>query len=87
MYQNGNKGSFGSCSGCGQRIIWIKTTAGKNMPCNPTLVNYTTGGKERIVTPQGTVVAGTIAENAAVADGTGYISHFATCKRRGLFKK
>lgn len=57
------------------------------MPCDPVLVNYTTGGKDRIVTPQGTVVAGTIVDNAGKADGTGYISHFATCQRRGLFKK
>ena len=26
-------GNFGQCSGCGARVIWIKTEAGKNMPC------------------------------------------------------
>lgn len=64
MQQRESRGSFGSCSGCGKRIVWIKTTAGKNMPCDPVLVNYTVGGKDRIVTPQGTVVAGTIVDSA-----------------------
>ena len=53
------------------------------MPVNPELVNYKAvpGGKERIVTPEGVVVAG---EKCSVdeAEGCGYISHFATCSRR-----
>lgn len=61
----------------------LKTKAGKNMPVNPELVNYKAvpGGKERIVTPEGVVVAG---EKCSVdeAEGCGYISHFATCSRR-----
>lgn len=71
---------FGTCRKCGKRILWIKTTAGKNMPVNPDLINYrvVTGGKERIVTQNGQVVAGEKCR-AEVADGIGYISHFATC--------
>lgn len=74
---------FGTCRQCGDRILWVKTQAGKNMPVNPELINYKAvpGGKERIVTPEGAVVAG---EKCSVeeADGYGYISHFATCARR-----
>ena len=33
-------GNFGQCGGCGCRILWIRTKAGKNMPCNPTMLNY-----------------------------------------------
>lgn len=53
-------GNFGQCSGCGARVIWIKTEAGKNMPCNPTLHNYKIDqtGKEKIVTQTGKVVTG-----------------------------
>lgn len=71
---------FGTCRKCGKRILWIKTTAGKNMPVNPDLINYriVTGGKERIVTQNGQVVAGEKCR-PEVADGIGYISHFATC--------
>lgn len=50
-------GNFGQCSGCGARVIWIKTEAGKNMPCNPTLHNYKIDptGKEKIVTQTGII--------------------------------
>lgn len=27
--------NIGKCSGCGRPIIWIVTTNGKKMPCNP----------------------------------------------------
>lgn len=33
-------GSYGKCAGCGAMVIWVKTQAGKNMPCDPTLHNY-----------------------------------------------
>lgn len=50
------------------------------MPVNPELIDYkaASGGKERIVTPSGVVVAGERCR-AEEADGVGYISHFATC--------
>lgn len=53
-------GSYGKCAGCGEMVIWVKTQAGKNMPCNPTLHNYKIDptGKEKIVTQTGKVVTG-----------------------------
>ena len=39
----GNRDNFGKCRSCGQQVIWIKTVAGKNMPCNPQLVTYRQG--------------------------------------------
>ncbi|MDO5146117.1 MAG: hypothetical protein Q4D60_03865 [Eubacteriales bacterium] len=73
-------GNFGQCRACGARIMWIKTKNGKNMPVDPQFVDFKTkaGGKERIVTPAGDVVAGERCK-AGEADGYGYISHFATC--------
>ena len=43
------KNSFGNCSKCGKQIMWIKTKAGKSMPCNPSFVYYKEkkGGKDR----------------------------------------
>lgn len=43
------KNSFGNCSKCGKQIMWIKTKAGKSMPCNPSFVYYKEqkGGKGR----------------------------------------
>lgn len=82
-------GSFGTCSKCGKRILWIKTISGKNMPCDPTFVYYKekTGGKDRIVLPNGQVVAGEIQKQAEYADGFGYVSHFATCEYSKMFRK
>lgn len=61
--------------------MWIRTKAGKNMPVDPTFVDYkaTSGGKERVVTPAGDVVAGERCKATEKPDGYGYISHFATC--------
>ena len=71
---------FSNCKKCGNRILWLRTPAGKNMPVDPNLINYreVPGGKERIVTPNGMVIAGE-RSNPDEADGVGYISHFATC--------
>lgn len=82
----GSYNPFGTCRNCGCQIMWIKTKAGKNMPVNPSMVNYRrpiagVKAKEKIVTPQGEVVC---ADEVAPekAEGFGYISHFATCKAR-----
>jgi len=82
-------GNFGQCSGCGARVIWVKTEAGKNMPCNPTLHNYKIDptGKEKIVTQTGKVVTGVTGVDAQSADGFGYISHFATCRSANNFRR
>lgn len=32
--------SRGRCRGCGAEIEWVKTAAGKSMPCDPQLVPY-----------------------------------------------
>lgn len=80
---------FGTCSKCKKQIMWIKTKAGKNMPCDTGFVYYKeeAGGKDRIVLPNGLVVAGTIQNNPEHADGFGYISHFATCEYEKMFRK
>ncbi len=73
-------GQFSQCNRCGARIMWVKTKAGKNMPVDPQFVDFKKikGGKERLVLPNGEVVAGERCK-AKEADGYGYISHFATC--------
>ena len=82
------RGNFGRCAGCGAQIIWIKTKAGKNMPCNMLLVDYKAdGGKDKIVIPSGEVVSGTIVSSPDDADGHGYVSHFATCRNAKNFRR
>lgn len=48
-----------TCRGCGAPIVWIKTPAGKAMPCDPAPVYYKAapGGKDKIVTTRGEVVS------------------------------
>lgn len=81
--------SFGICSKCGKQIMWVKTKAGKNMPCNPNFVYYKEqkDGKDRIVLDNGEVVAGMIQSYPEHASGSGYISHFATCEAAQMFRK
>ncbi len=82
------RGNFGHCSGCGEQIIWIRTAAGRNMPCNTKLVDYVAdGGRDKIVLANGNVVSGTIINDPAKADGHGYTSHFATCSRAKNFRR
>lgn len=83
------KNSFGNCSKCGKQIMWIKTKAGKNMPCNPSFVYYKEqkGGKDRIVITNGEVAVGTVQDYPEHATGFGYISHFATCEAAQMFRK
>lgn len=84
-----SRGNFGTCRGCGRQVMWIKTTAGKNMPVDTTIVNYRVDstGKERIVTQAGDVVCGTTGVTPDEADGMGYISHFATCPQARAFSR
>lgn len=74
---------FGTCRFCRQRIMWIKTRAGKNMPVDPHMLSYRKPrGEEKatdkLVTPLGEVVSA-IQVNGGEAEGTGYLAHFATC--------
>lgn len=77
---------FGTCVYCGQRIMWVRTKAGRNMPVNLELISYRRpeAGKkaaEKIVTQTGEVVCADRVDSSQ-AEGIGYISHFATCKNR-----
>lgn len=68
-----------TCRGCGAPIVWIKTPAGKAMPCDPAPVYYKAapGGKDKIVTTRGEVVSCEIVPGAEATDA-GYRPHWAT---------
>ncbi len=79
--------SMNRCKSCGALIVYVPTVAGKMMPCDHQLVDYypTKGGKQRIVTPGGKVVA---AEFSGTGEPeVGYISHFATCPNAKSHRK
>lgn len=82
--------NFSTCRSCGRQIIWIRTKAGKNMPCDTTLINYKLDGNatDNIVTENGNVIRCNARDiSPEEADGTGYISHFATCPNAARHRK
>lgn len=78
-----------NCRGCGRRIVWIKMNSGKSMPCDPDPVPYWAGAgfHNRIVTPNGEVIACKLNGYRENATGIGYIPHWATCPKCKDFKK
>ena len=88
MAQRNGRKDFSMCQKCGARILWIQMKSGKKMPVNPEFVNFRKGsGKDRIVLPNGEVVAGKIVTDPREADGYGYVSHFATCEYAQRFRR
>lgn len=77
------------CRGCGADIVFIKSVAGKTIPCNAESISYVqkADGDLKIVTPNGEVLSGSAAEDPQKATGIGYISHFATCPAADSFRK
>ena len=79
----------GRCRGCGADILWIKTAAGKNMPCDPEPVTYWArkGAAGKVMTPNGEVISCDFTGDLKKATGIGYVSHFSTCPSAGKFRR
>lgn len=79
-----------TCRGCGAPIVWIRTAAGKSMPCDaePVLYKAREGAAGKIITGNGTVLSADIGGLAAFEpDGVGHVSHFATCPAAEQFRR
>lgn len=76
------------CKGCGAEIIFIKTSGGKSIPCNPDQYCYWAkkNGKDRIVTPNGEVISCELHGPFDKATGAGYEPHWATCPVADRFR-
>ena len=70
-----------TCKYCGAEILWIMMKSGKAMPCNTDEFMYKENkhGNMKIVTQSGSVVIAFPCTDRNVADGIGYVSHYATC--------
>lgn len=78
------------CKRCGRRIVWVKTPAGKSMPCDPEPIHFipAAGGDLQLVTANGVVARGRKPEeNEKEISQIGYTSHFATCPYADTFRK
>lgn len=80
--------SYGRCSGCGRKILWVKTTAGKNMPCDPGCVAYwpVVGARGKVVRNDGSVVSCEFIGPKETAH-LGYTPHWSTCPKANKFKR
>lgn len=77
------------CRGCGAPIVFVKTAAGKSMPCNPGRVPFWAKqkGSKKIVTISGEVVSCELEGQRTTVSGFGYVSHFSTCPQANSFRK
>lgn len=71
-----------ACGRCGAAIVWVRTPAGKAMPCDarPVYIVQEEGGPEKGVLRDGRVVSCRFTDDPDQATGMGYVPHFATCK-------
>lgn len=79
-----------ACKACMAAIVWIKTPAGKSIPCDATPRYYIEKprvGSKKIVTPNGQVLSCEYTEDPAKATGVGYVPHWATCPYARQFRR
>lgn len=69
--------------------MWIRTPAGKSMPCDVHPITYKaqSKAKDKIVTLNGEVISCIIAPADNYATGIGYIPHWATCPNADKFRR
>ena len=77
-----------TCKGCGARILWVRTTAGRMMPCEQRAVQYweRPDGRHKIVTRSGRVVSCEFSGDGP-PNGLGHSPHFAVCPKAGQFRR
>lgn len=71
-----------ACGRCGAAIVWVRTPAGKAMPCDARAVYIVQeeGGPEKGVLRDGRVVSCRFVDEPGEATALGYVPHFATCR-------
>ena len=77
------------CKSCGAEIVWVKTRAGKDMPCDPGLIPFWAKFKatSKVVTLDGDVVSCLLDGDPDEISGVGRIPHWATCPNAAQHKR
>ena len=77
------------CKGCKKLIVFVRTRAGKSMPCESRQVEYITDpqGEDTILTHDGDIVKGWIFQERTERSELGYLPHFINCPAARHFKK
>lgn len=64
-------------------MLWVRTTSGKKMPCDPDMVTITESLQGMtLILPSGAVIA-----KATLLGAKGYVPHWATCPKAKEFRK
>lgn len=71
------------CKACGARIEWMRTAAGRSMPCDRELVWYWADpqGDARVINHGGDVVRCFLRGARDEATGLGRVPHWASCTK------
>lgn len=77
------------CRDCGAEIVFIRTRAGKYMPCEAEAVYYNPSPAEDniFIDEDGSVTWGKIAERDTSGARRGYIPHWASCPGANRFRR
>ena len=81
------RSDYGTCRTCGARLLWIRTTAGKSMPCDPDPVKYWDGTGAMLITVDGRAISCSTESKGIPAKGEGFVPHWATCPTASRHKR
>jgi hypothetical protein len=78
-----------TCRCCGKPIIWMKTKAGRNMPCDDKLVPYwaKADGHTCVLTNAGELRKCELSGESGTETGQGRVPHWITCNDPDQFRK
>jgi hypothetical protein len=68
-----------TCSSCGAEIVWMITTNGRPMPCDPKRLT--------VVVPTGKILATARGDAPEAEVKTAFISHWASCPNAAQHRK
>ena len=77
------------CRACGKPIIWMRTKAGKSMPCDALLIAYWDApeGSQRVLTHSGELVRCELTGHKDEMTGVGRTPHWGSCTNPNQFRK
>lgn len=77
------------CAACGKPITWMKTKAGKSMPCDSQLVQYweDENGQDKVITHAGEIVRCSLQGPGDERTGLGRVPHWGSCTNPNRFRK
>lgn len=77
---------IGRCRSCGKFIEWVKTTKGKNMPCDPEVLSHDEMNNGDVLVTLGGHVQ-RVDRSKSFPSLRGRVSHFATCPNANEWRR